>query len=84
MTLIQIGLPRARTQPVPEPEHVPTDAAIRRQDNLAPSTALALAGGLILLTPLARVAHNSLLLVGLLIVALIAALLRATHRANHS
>ncbi len=85
MPLIQIGLPRGRTQPVPVPKGAAssTDAAIRRQD-LAPSTALALAGGLILLAPLARIPHNSLLLVGLLVTALIAALLRATHQANVS
>ncbi len=87
VTLIQIGLPRARAQPNASlsrdavEAHASVDAVTR--PSLAPTCAtLALAGGLILLAPLVLLAH-SLLLVGLLVLALIAALLH-THPADLS
>jgi hypothetical protein len=94
MTLVQIGLPRDRaqapaTQPDPsaslsseavEGESSSTEAPDLEDSPGPPGFALALAGGLVLLAPLALPARDSrsalvLLLVGLLVLALIAALL---------
>lgn len=101
MTLVQIGLPRDRaqapaTQPDPsaslsseaaEGESSATDAPDLEDSPGPPGFALALAGGLVLLAPLALPARDSrsalvLLLVGLGVLALIAVLHRATARVD--
>lgn len=89
MTLVQIGLPRDRapgsalSADAAEGPHPHIPEAPGPKDSLAPASAgLALAGGLVLLAPLALVSRESptalaLLLTGIVILGLIAALLRA-------
>ena len=89
MTLVQIGLPRARapsstlSADAAEGSHQHIPEAPGPKDSLVPASAgLVLAGGLILLAPLALLGRESpsalaLLLSGLVILGLIAALLRA-------
>jgi len=100
MSLVQIGLPRDRAQaptgPPPasslssetaEGEHDPGKQPDPEDSSGESSFGLALAGGLVLLAPLALPARDSrgalvLLLVGLGVLALIAALRRATTRVD--